>query len=375
MNILPGLLSIVIFIAVFVSNCISLKFLKNESVKSYTNITSWVINCALANFVHCLFILPIGIGLYSVESKDFQSVEDFWMEIETPISLQFHSVALLAVIFFEYVGSKRLARVATYALLSCNVIIVTVVFMVPSVIIKVVYTEKYVTNVTDSLNITSGQESVSSESDMYALLCTTITAVALPSFLLIVCHPFTRQNFHLGKKRDSLQCLNNDGKSPFIQHQTIPENNYDTDDVASDNDGARDSVTKPPQEDIESADDTDDRLEIKLRDFRNLQRRLHQCGMLTSPIGESEDESQEVDTAIDSETSDTDEAMVGKFYINAVLHFVFWCPWIIVNFINYKCQDCEISPIVLFYVSLLPCVGMIFTPVLINMPDILTTCT
>lgn len=377
MNILPGLISVLIFIAVFVSNCISLRCFKTESVKSYPNIASWVINCAFANFVHCLFILPIGIGLYSVESKDFQSIEDIWMGIETPISLQFHSVALLSVIFFEYVRSKRLTR-RTYAFLTCIVIISTVLFMVPSVIIKVVYTESNVTNVTNSFNTSSRQDFVSTDNEMYALLCTTITAVVLPCFLLIVCHPFSRQNFSSGRKGGSFQCLNSDGKSPFMQpgpsDEFISENNYDTDDVEPEHDGTHGSFKNHLQSNSKSADE---RLDIKLKEFRDLQRRLHECGMLTSSIEESDEESRGDDSASVSETTDTeiDRVMVRKFYINVVLHFLFWCPWITINFINFNCQHCEISKTTTFFVSLIPCIGMIFTPVLIIMPNILKRCT
>lgn len=102
MDAFPGIISVVVFVAVVISSSISLRLLGKEPVASNTNISTWILNCALANYLHCLFILPIGIGFHSLGLQDLHIVEDIWMELETPFSLQFHSVAFLFVIFSEH---------------------------------------------------------------------------------------------------------------------------------------------------------------------------------------------------------------------------------------------------------------------------------
>lgn len=141
MDAFPGIISVVVFVAVVISSSISLRLLGKEPVASNTNISTWILNCALANYLHCLFILPIGIGFHSLGLQDLHIVEDIWMELETPFSLQFHSVAFLFVIFSEHMKIRQLSKIKAHALVFLSVFVTSLCFMFPQIIIRATNTE------------------------------------------------------------------------------------------------------------------------------------------------------------------------------------------------------------------------------------------
>ena len=387
MNALSAILSVVIFLGVLGSNFIALRFLSKEPVKSFPNISAWILNCALANFLHCLFILPVGIGVYALESQDLLIVEDFWMQTETPFSIQFHAVALLFVIFFDYVKIRNLSTKKTHVLLFLSVLVVSLCFMLPQVILAS-------TSRGDLMNVTQtpGERFSVDPSDSledYMLLCTMVTSILLPALLIIVCHPFTKQNFQSlqqDRTNKNLQDSETNLHSSFIQKKEENSafiqrnedhfshvNDHDSNEIELEYIETKCNTTKHQGTNTEQNDNA---LDAKLKQFHEMQKRLRHCGMMTSSLEGSEDESDEDNSDYDeSVETETSSSMLRKYYINAAIHFLFWLPWVTAKFINWNCPFCIVSKSSMFLVSLVPCAGMIFSPAAIFMTNFLGKCT
>lgn len=377
MDAFPGIISVVIFVAVMVSNSFSLRFLGKESVASNTNISAWILNCALANYLHCLFILPIGIGFYSLGLQDLHIVEDIWMELETPFSLQFHSVAFLFVIFSEYMKIQQLSKIKAHVLIFLSVFVTSLCFMFPQIIIRATNTED-LTNATGSFD-SFGLEKSDSLND-YMLLCTAITGVLLPGFLIIVCHPFTKHIFlsiQQNQEKANMQISEN-GPNAALTEATDTRGEFSRIGDQDSNDIELEYIMENENTDIKQhendKEETDKHLETKLIQFREMQKRLRHCGMMTSSCDNFEDGSEEDNCSYDTPETDTDCSMIRKFYVNVFVHFLFWLPWLGAELANWSCQFCNVSKPAMFLVTLIPCVGMIFTPAMITIKNFVGNC-
>lgn len=377
MDAFPGIISVVVFVAVVVSSSISLRLLGKEPVASNTNISTWILNCALANYLHCLFILPIGIGFHSLGLQDLHIVEDIWMELETPFSLQFHSVAFLFVIFSEYMKIRQLSKIKAHALVFLSVFVTSLCFMFPQIIIRATNTED-LTNATDSFD--SFGLAKSDSLNNYLLLCIAITGVILPGFLIVVCHPFTKHIFlsiQQNQEKTNMQISEN-GPKAGLTEATDARGELSRIRDQDSNDIELEYITENENTEIKQhgndKEERDKHLETKLIQFREMQKRLRHCGMMTSSCDDLEDGSEEDSCSYDTPETEADCSMIRKFYVNVFVHFLFWLPWLGAEFANWSCHFCNVSKPAMFLVSLIPCVGMIFTPALITIKKFAGNC-